>query len=412
MKSVLFVIALAASVSVHAQTIKIGLVTALSGQSARAGEAITRGLQVAIDEINAKGGILKRKINAPVTDTQSNAGISRAQVQKAIDGDPYVILGPVFSGSVKVNMQLAQAGRGAADRRRGSRRDHADGQPVHLPHLVRAADEHAEDGGLRRERHEGEDRGVPLGEQRLRQGRARRVLPGDEGARHQDRRRRLDRVGPGRLRRRHRQDEGLERRRDVHLHQRGRVRARAARGAAGVRAARASGARVVVTCDCGTNAIAAIRQLCADGVQVIVTDHHLPSGPLPDCLAVLNPRRPDSAYPDKDLAAVGVAFKLALAVPRALGGNENPSSACSTSSRSRRSPTSRRCAARTACSRATGSGCSPRRRTSGCGRSSAPRASTASRSRRAAWATSWRRASTPSDGSATRCAASSAEATS
>jgi branched-chain amino acid transport system substrate-binding protein len=39
------------------QTIKIGLVTALSGQSARAGEAITRGLQVAIDEINAKGGL-------------------------------------------------------------------------------------------------------------------------------------------------------------------------------------------------------------------------------------------------------------------------------------------------------------------------------------------------------------------
>ena len=40
--------------------IKIGLVTALSGQSARAGEAITRGLQVAIDEINAKGGMLRR----------------------------------------------------------------------------------------------------------------------------------------------------------------------------------------------------------------------------------------------------------------------------------------------------------------------------------------------------------------
>src|SRR5436305_481974 len=46
----------------HAQdTIKIGLVTALSGQSARAGEAITRGLQVAIDELNAKGGALGKK---------------------------------------------------------------------------------------------------------------------------------------------------------------------------------------------------------------------------------------------------------------------------------------------------------------------------------------------------------------
>src|SRR5499426_3825104 len=48
--------------SVHAQTIKIGLVTALSGQSARAGEAITRGLTVAIDEINAGGGVLGRKL--------------------------------------------------------------------------------------------------------------------------------------------------------------------------------------------------------------------------------------------------------------------------------------------------------------------------------------------------------------
>ena len=43
------------------ETIKIGLVTALSGQSARAGEAITRGLSVAIDELNAKGGVLGRK---------------------------------------------------------------------------------------------------------------------------------------------------------------------------------------------------------------------------------------------------------------------------------------------------------------------------------------------------------------
>jgi branched-chain amino acid transport system substrate-binding protein len=51
-----------AALSVHAQdTIKIGLVTALSGQSARAGEAITRGLTIAIDELNASGGALGRK---------------------------------------------------------------------------------------------------------------------------------------------------------------------------------------------------------------------------------------------------------------------------------------------------------------------------------------------------------------
>jgi branched-chain amino acid transport system substrate-binding protein len=53
------------------QTIKIGLVTALSGQSARAGEAITRGLQVAIDEINAKGGVLGRKLELLRRDDES-----------------------------------------------------------------------------------------------------------------------------------------------------------------------------------------------------------------------------------------------------------------------------------------------------------------------------------------------------
>ena len=62
LRFVLLAAALLTAVPLHAQTIKIGLVTALSGQSARAGEAITRGLQVAIDEINAKGGVLGRKL--------------------------------------------------------------------------------------------------------------------------------------------------------------------------------------------------------------------------------------------------------------------------------------------------------------------------------------------------------------
>jgi len=93
----------------HAQqTVFMPIVIEVSGNGAVSGTNFRDGALMAIDEINAKGGILKRKINAPVSDTQSNAAISRAQVQKAIDGDPYVILGPVFSGSVKVNMILAQ----------------------------------------------------------------------------------------------------------------------------------------------------------------------------------------------------------------------------------------------------------------------------------------------------------------
>lgn len=94
-------------------------------------------------------------------------------------------------------------------------------------------------------------------------------------------------------------------------------------GPAGVRAALAAGAAVVLTCDCGTSAHESVRVLQAAGVDVIISDHHLPGGPLPNALAVLNPQRPDDTSPDKDLAAVGVAFKLALALTRAMGGNEN-----------------------------------------------------------------------------------------
>ena len=91
---------------------------------------------------------------------------------------------------------------------------------------------------------------------------------------------------------------------------------------AGVRAARDAGAGVVLTCDCGTSAREPVRQLQDAGVDVIITDHHLPGGPLPEAFAIINPKRPGCPSLDKDLAAVGVAFKLALALVRAFGGNE------------------------------------------------------------------------------------------
>ena len=93
---------------------------------------------------------------------------------------------------------------------------------------------------------------------------------------------------------------------------------------AGVNAATAAGVSVLVTCDCGTNALSAAAAAQASGIDVIISDHHLPSGPLPTCLAVINPKRPGCAYPDKDLAAVGLAFKIALALARALGESEEP----------------------------------------------------------------------------------------
>jgi single-stranded-DNA-specific exonuclease len=81
---------------------------------------------------------------------------------------------------------------------------------------------------------------------------------------------------------------------------------------------------VVVTCDCGTSAHEPVRALQSAGIDVIISDHHLPSGgQLPAAFAILNPKRPGCTSPDRDLAAVGVAFKLALALVRKRGGNEN-----------------------------------------------------------------------------------------
>jgi single-stranded-DNA-specific exonuclease len=92
-------------------------------------------------------------------------------------------------------------------------------------------------------------------------------------------------------------------------------------GEAGVRAAAAAGARLIVTADCGTTAYGAIVTARAAGIDVIVTDHHTPGTVLPAAAAVVNPNRADCPYPDKALAGAGVAFKLARAVTAALDGD-------------------------------------------------------------------------------------------
>jgi branched-chain amino acid transport system substrate-binding protein len=89
-------------------TVYIPSVLELSGAGAVSGTNFRDGMLLAIDEINAKGGVLGRKIETPLLDTQSDAGISRAQLQKVLDNNPYVVLGPVYSGSVLVDMALTQ----------------------------------------------------------------------------------------------------------------------------------------------------------------------------------------------------------------------------------------------------------------------------------------------------------------
>ena len=75
----------------------------------------------------------------------------------------------------------------------------------------------------------------------------------------------------------------------------------------------AAGARLIVSVDCGIRATEAARRARDLGVDLIITDHHEPEAELPPALAVLNPKRPDCSYPEKNLAGVGVALKLVQA---------------------------------------------------------------------------------------------------
>ena len=86
-----------------------------------------------------------------------------------------------------------------------------------------------------------------------------------------------------------------------------------------IEAARAIGAQLVLTCDCGIRAHRVVDELNAAGLEVIITDHHQPDNTLPNALAVVNPHRTDSRYPFAELSGVGVAFRVAEALVRTLG---------------------------------------------------------------------------------------------
>ena len=82
----------------------VGLVE-LSGTGATSGTNFDNGAKLAVKEINAAGGILGRQVQYTSSDTQSNPGVAKALAQKAVDDGAYVVMGPVFSGSILVSME-------------------------------------------------------------------------------------------------------------------------------------------------------------------------------------------------------------------------------------------------------------------------------------------------------------------
>ena len=95
---------LTASLAVAQPTVKIVGLVELTGTGTTSGTNFDNGIKLAVKEINAAGGILGRKIDYQAFDTQSNPGVSKGLAQKATDDGAYVVMGPVFSGSILVSM--------------------------------------------------------------------------------------------------------------------------------------------------------------------------------------------------------------------------------------------------------------------------------------------------------------------
>ena len=110
MRPVRWVLALSAMLLWGAASaqVKLAYVGEISGPLAPSGGNFRDGVILAVEELNARGGVLKQKLDLTLYDTQTNPGVARAQMQKAIDGDPYVIFGPILSGNVKVTLDMVK----------------------------------------------------------------------------------------------------------------------------------------------------------------------------------------------------------------------------------------------------------------------------------------------------------------
>lgn len=97
-------VALCASTGFAQDAIKVYNIVELSGAGATAGTNFKNGVELAVKEINAAGGVMGKKIQTTTVDTQSNPGVAKGLTQKAIDDGAFAIFGPVFSGSIMVSM--------------------------------------------------------------------------------------------------------------------------------------------------------------------------------------------------------------------------------------------------------------------------------------------------------------------
>jgi hypothetical protein len=96
--------------AVQAQDIKFANIVEMSGPGTTSGVMFKNGVELAIKEINAAGGIMGRKISYTSEDTQSNPGVAKGLTQKAVDNDVFAIFGPVYSGSIMVSMAESKRG--------------------------------------------------------------------------------------------------------------------------------------------------------------------------------------------------------------------------------------------------------------------------------------------------------------
>ena len=94
----------AAPLLAAAQPVPIVGLVELSGGGATVGTNFDNAIKMGVKEINAAGGLLGRKIEYTSFDTQTNPGVAKALAAKAIDQGAYVVMGPVFSGSIVVSM--------------------------------------------------------------------------------------------------------------------------------------------------------------------------------------------------------------------------------------------------------------------------------------------------------------------